>query len=103
MKNKLNEEKVLLILELTKKTEATDSQIASLFNVNRVTINHIRNGHRWSHVTGIQPNVSNNETLEMQYWEEKDKPKSNKPSWWNEFVEEYITHRINEMIAQNQN
>lgn len=59
MKQKLNEAKVKLILELVNETDATDSQIGSVFNVSRETICSIRNGHRWSRVSEIEPKTSN--------------------------------------------
>ena len=51
---KLNEKKVKVIQQLFQFEEMGDSDIATLFNVSRETINSIRHGHRWNSVTGIK-------------------------------------------------
>jgi hypothetical protein len=55
--HKLTEQKVKAIVTLFDFEEINDTQIANLFDVSRELINHIRNGIRWSSVTGIEPKV----------------------------------------------
>ena len=52
---KLDEKKVKIIQQLLELDDIKDQQIGDLFGVSRELINHIRHGHRWSSVTGINP------------------------------------------------
>tara|TARA_R110000822_G_scaffold95196_2_gene217835 strand:+ start:1319 stop:1582 length:264 start_codon:yes stop_codon:yes gene_type:complete len=56
---KLSKEKVELIVTLLRETELRDGQVAEIFKVSREQINHIKNGNRWSSVTGIKPKTGN--------------------------------------------
>jgi len=58
---KLDENRVKVIKQLFSFEELKDGQIATLFGVSREQINHIRNGHRWSEVTGIAPKTKSND------------------------------------------
>ena len=51
--SKLTKERVKVIQSLFQFEDIKDGDIAKLFNVSRESINHIRHGHRWSDVTGI--------------------------------------------------
>ena len=53
---KLTEKQVSLIKQIFNETTAKDGDIARVFNVSRVHINKIRNGHRWSE-EGSEPNM----------------------------------------------
>lgn len=46
--SKLNEEKVLEIKTLFKTTNLKDGEIAKMYDVSRIHINHIRTGYRWN-------------------------------------------------------
>lgn len=83
---KLNEEKVKVIQRLFEITDYSDGKIAEFFEVDRVTINHIRHGHRWSSVTGISKNTPTSK---------------HKPVWFNKYVEDYLTDKIKEMVKND--
>jgi len=59
--SKLTPERVNVIKELFKFEDIKDADIAQCFGVSREAINTIRNGHRWSDVTGIKKKVRSND------------------------------------------
>jgi DNA-directed RNA polymerase specialized sigma subunit len=63
--SKLTPERVKVITELFKFKDIKDAEIAQCFGVSREAINTIRNGHRWSDVTGIEKKVRSNDYREF--------------------------------------
>lgn len=58
MKQKLTEKKVKVIMGLFEETELTDTEIGNIFDISREQINQIRNGRRWTDVTGyLTPDI----------------------------------------------
>lgn len=58
MKQKLTEKKVKVIMGLFEETELTDREIGNIFDISREQINQIRNGRRWTDVTGyLTPDI----------------------------------------------
>jgi len=57
--SKLTPERVNVIKQLLQFKDIKDADIAQCFGVSREAINSIRNGHRWSDVTGITVKKSN--------------------------------------------
>jgi len=81
--SKLNEKDVEVIKYLFDRTDLRDGEIAEIFDVSRVHINRIRHGIRWN---------ENKKSFRM---------KSPQPNWWNDYIEEYITRKIEQMIIEN--
>jgi len=57
--HKLTPERVKVIKDLFEFKDIKDGDIGECFGVSRECINSIRNGHRWSDVTGIEVKKSN--------------------------------------------
>ena len=69
MRGKLTPTRVKVIAQLFQFDDINDQQIADMFRISKKQINHIRNGQRWTEVTGIKRNEQiQTETLDfMEY------------------------------------
>ena len=91
---KLNPELVKIITDLFIYTNKNDREIGEFFGVSREAINSIRNGKRWSSITGIIPDEGSDITRRVV---------KKIPTWWREDTEALIIQKIEEMTKQSYN
>lgn len=92
---KLNKNQVEIIIRLFKETNKSDSEIASLFDISRNQVNHIRHGYRWSDVTGIKYNPS------KKVKNKNETPKEEKKTLFNyDWEYSYPRHKTSEEIRE---
>lgn len=88
---KLTPEQVKIITDLFIYTNKSDREIGEFFGVTRECINAIRNGNRWSKVTGITREDKNNISRRVV---------KKIPTWWREDTEKLVIAKIEELMKR---